>query len=171
MCSVRSDSLWPLWTVAHQTPLSMGFSRPEYWGALPFPSPGDLPEPGIEPRSPTLQVDFFFSMPNYHLLIGIFLLSTNGLNSGTGVTIPFIGPAALQENWATQEKKKNTSLCEWIWVDFYCKNTFQPYYKRILINICKIEENLVLAQVAITNYHRWDGLINKPLRLPWWLRW
>jgi len=49
---------------------------------------------------------FFFSMPNYHLLIGIFLLSTNGLNSGTGVTIPFIGPAALQENWATQEKMK-----------------------------------------------------------------
>ena len=36
------------WTVAHQTPLSMGFSRQEYWSGLPFPSPGDLPDPGIE---------------------------------------------------------------------------------------------------------------------------
>ena len=39
------------WTVAYQTPPSMGFSRPEYWSGLPFPSPGDLPNPGIEPRS------------------------------------------------------------------------------------------------------------------------
>ena len=43
------------WTVARQTPLSMGFFRPEYWSGLPFPSPGHLPDPGIEPRSPTLQ--------------------------------------------------------------------------------------------------------------------
>ena len=42
------------WTVAYQAPLSMGFSRQEYWGGLPFPSPGDLPNPGIEPRSPAL---------------------------------------------------------------------------------------------------------------------
>ena len=42
------------WTVAHQAPLSMGFSRQEYWSRLPFPSPGDLPNPGIEPRSPAV---------------------------------------------------------------------------------------------------------------------
>ena len=42
------------WTVAYQALLSMGFSRQEYWSGLPFPSPGDLPDPGIEPRSPTL---------------------------------------------------------------------------------------------------------------------
>ena len=41
-------------TVAHQAPPSMGFSRQEYWSGLPLPSPGDLPDPGIEPRSPTL---------------------------------------------------------------------------------------------------------------------
>ena len=46
-----------LWTVAHQAPPSMGFSRQEYWSGLPFPSPGDLPNPGIKPRSPTLQAD------------------------------------------------------------------------------------------------------------------
>ena len=43
--------------VAHQAPPSMGFSRQEYWSGLPLPSPGDLPDPGIEPRSPTLQLD------------------------------------------------------------------------------------------------------------------
>ena len=45
------------WTVAHQVPLSMGFSRQEQWTGSPFPSPGDLPNPGIEPRSPALQAD------------------------------------------------------------------------------------------------------------------
>ena len=42
------------WTVAYQAHLSMKFSRQEYWSGLPFPSPGDLPDPGIKPRSPTL---------------------------------------------------------------------------------------------------------------------
>ena len=42
------------WTVAYQAPQSMGFSRQEYWSGLPFPSPGDLLDPGIEPRSPAL---------------------------------------------------------------------------------------------------------------------
>ena len=44
-------------TVAYQAPPSMGFSRQECWSGLPFPSPGDLPDPGIEPGSPALQVD------------------------------------------------------------------------------------------------------------------
>ena len=45
------------WTVALQVPLSMGFSRQEYWSGLPFPSPGDLPNLGIRPGSPALQAD------------------------------------------------------------------------------------------------------------------
>ena len=45
------------WTVARQAPLPMGFSRQEYWSGLPFPSPGDLPDPEIKPRSPALQED------------------------------------------------------------------------------------------------------------------
>ena len=45
------------WTVAHQAPQSMEFPRQEYWGGLPFPFPGDLPDPGIEPWSPSLQAD------------------------------------------------------------------------------------------------------------------
>ena len=51
------------WTVAYQAPPSMGFSKQGYWSRLPFPSPGDLPDPGIEPRSPTLQADALPSEP------------------------------------------------------------------------------------------------------------
>ena len=50
-----------LGTVAYQVPPSMEFSRQEYWSELPFPSPGDLPNPGIEPGSPTLQADALLS--------------------------------------------------------------------------------------------------------------
>ena len=50
-------TLATLWTVACQAPLSMGFSRQDYWSVLPFPSPGDLPDLGIEPGSPALQAD------------------------------------------------------------------------------------------------------------------
>jgi len=57
-----SDSVIP-WTVAYQASLSMGFSRQEYWSGLPFPSPGDLPDPGIKPRSPALQADALPSEP------------------------------------------------------------------------------------------------------------
>ena len=50
-------------TVAYQAPPSMRFSRQEYWSGLPFPSPGDLPDPGIEPRSPALLADTLTSEP------------------------------------------------------------------------------------------------------------
>ena len=61
LCSVRLFAT--PWTVARQAPLSMGFSRQEYWSGLPFPSPGDPPNPGIEPRSPELQADAVSSEP------------------------------------------------------------------------------------------------------------
>ena len=51
------------WTVARQAPLSIGFSRQESWSGLPFSSPGDLPNPGIEPQSPALQADYLLSEP------------------------------------------------------------------------------------------------------------
>ena len=66
ICEVKSVTqcvrlLATLRTVAHQAPLSMGFSRQEYWSRLPFPSPGNLPNPGSEPQSPALQVDVLSS--------------------------------------------------------------------------------------------------------------
>ena len=51
------------WTVAYQAPLSMGFSRQECWSGVPFPSPGDLPDPGIKPGSPALQANALPSEP------------------------------------------------------------------------------------------------------------
>ena len=60
-CSV-SDSVTP-WTIAYQAPPSLGFSGQEYWSGLPFPSPGDLPDPGIEPGSPALWADALPSEP------------------------------------------------------------------------------------------------------------
>ena len=51
------------WTVACQVPLSMGFSKQEYWSELPFPSPGDLPDPGIKLTSPALAGRFFTAEP------------------------------------------------------------------------------------------------------------
>ena len=64
---VKSLSRVPLfatpWTVAYQSPLSMGFFRQEYWSGLPFPSPGNFSDPGSEPGSPALQADSLLSEP------------------------------------------------------------------------------------------------------------
>ena len=62
------------WTVAHQSPLSMGFSRQEHWSGLPFPSPGDLPDSGIEPQSPALQADSLPTELPGKLIDNFFLL-------------------------------------------------------------------------------------------------
>ena len=81
-CSVKSDSLQP-----HG--LSMDFSRPDYWSGSPFPSPGDLPNPGIEPRSPTLQAD---CLPAE--------LQGKPKNTGVGSLSPLQGIFPTQEsNW------------------------------------------------------------------------
>ena len=64
-CSVTSVFSYSeiLWNVAHQAPLSMEFSRQEYWSRLPCPPPGDLPNPGTEPRSPKWQANSLPSEP------------------------------------------------------------------------------------------------------------
>ena len=71
-CSVLSQLFATPWTVAYQAPLSMELSRQEYWNGLPFPSPGDLPNPGIEPasvESPALASRFFTTEPPGKLLL------------------------------------------------------------------------------------------------------
>ena len=70
------------WTIAHRAPLSMGFPRQEYWSGLPFPSQGDLPDPGMEPGSPALAGGFFTAEPpgkpalshTYKLIIDKYLV-------------------------------------------------------------------------------------------------
>ena len=74
------------WTVAYQAPPPMGFSRQEYWSGLPFPSPGDLPNPGIESRSPTLQADSLPADPQGKPFIKKF-----NITLPYSRTVPFLG--------------------------------------------------------------------------------
>ena len=90
---VVSSSVIP-WPVARQAPLSMEFTRPEYWSANPFPSSGDLPNPGTNPRSPTLQADSLPSEPQ-------------GKPKNTGVGSLFL----LQRIFLTQESNKYLLHC------------------------------------------------------------
>ena len=71
------------WTVGHQTLLSMGFFSQEYWSGLPFPSPGDLPDPGIELGSPTLQADSLPSEPPGKLRRKGLLISLTAVTIGS----------------------------------------------------------------------------------------
>ena len=77
-----SDSMTP-WTTVHQAPLSMGFSRQEYWSGLPFLSPGDLPKPGIKPVSPALAGRFFTTEPPGKLLTSICTFKLYGFKMFT----------------------------------------------------------------------------------------
>ena len=63
LCSVLSNCFATQRSVAHKPPLSMEFSRQEYWTGLPFPTPGDLPDPRIKPMSPALAGDYFTTEP------------------------------------------------------------------------------------------------------------
>ena len=90
------------WTVACQAPLSTEFSRQEYWSGLPFPSPGDLPNPGAEPRSPTLQVDSWPAEPQ-------------GQSKNTGVG----SRSLLQGIFLTQESNQGLLHCRWILYQVY----------------------------------------------------
>ena len=96
------------WSVAYQASPSMGFSRQEYWGGLPFPSPGDLSNPGIEPWSPTLEADALTSEPpgKLHLLISwlqspsAMILEPQNIKSATVSTVSpsichEVGPEAI----------------------------------------------------------------------------
>ena len=67
------------WTAACEVPLSMGFSRQDYWSGLPFPSPGDFSNPGIKPGSPALQVDFLpAELPGKQMRVNVV---TRGIRS------------------------------------------------------------------------------------------
>ena len=65
------------WTIAYKAPLSMEFSRQEYWSRLPFPSPGDLPDPGMEPWSPAFQADTLTSEPPGNVTLSLFSKSVS----------------------------------------------------------------------------------------------
>ena len=70
-CQVVSNSFETPWTIACQVPLPMGFPRQEYWNALPFPSTGALPDPGIDPASPALGGGFLTTEPPGKPMLGL----------------------------------------------------------------------------------------------------
>ena len=95
-----SNSLVTTWPVAHQVPLSMGFPRQEYWSGLPFPSLGDLPNPGFEPTSPAWQVD---SLSLNHLGSSTERIDPSRKNS-KGISIPAgVRGAELRQQWPDGE--------------------------------------------------------------------
>ena len=111
--SVVSGSVNP-WTVAYQAPPAMGFTRQEYWSGLPFPSPEDLPNPGIKPRSPALQADALRSepprkplLPNYITVDHLWLVVSGSIaNCWSGVfvfretiSLAFWITLTFKENW------------------------------------------------------------------------
>ena len=86
------------WTIACQAPTFMGFSRQEYWNGLPFPSPGDLPHPGIKPGSPALQADSLSSEPPGNLPICTILVTKFHIETNILV---YLKPRAFS-NWLLQ---------------------------------------------------------------------
>ena len=107
--SVVSNSVTSC-TIACQAPLSMEFSRPEYWSGLPCPSPGDLPNPEIEPRSPALQADSLLSE-----------------SPGTAKNIGVGSLSLLQGIFPTQDLNRDLPLCRQI--------LYQPSYQGSPCNV------------------------------------
>ena len=104
-CSVVSDSVIP-WIIAHQAPLSIGFSRREYWSGLPCLPLGDLPNTGIKPRSPSLRTDSLPSEPP-------------GKPKNTGIGSLFL----LQGIFPTQESNQGLLHCRWIPNQMSCQGS------------------------------------------------
>ena len=111
------DELWlfgTLWTIAHQVPLSMKFSKQEYWSGLPCPPPGNLPHRGIEPGSPVLQADSLPSEPPESHRLTHFYSNCweDPLEKGTAThssilawripwTVQSMGSQRVRHNWVT----------------------------------------------------------------------
>ena len=119
-CSVVSDSFVTLWTVAQQVPPSMGFSRQEYWSGLPFPSPGDLPNPGIEGRSSALWEDSLLSEPprKLHQSLGVLYKSTEKKNKDSNYAKLGWGPRVCISNMISHDRcdARELSLA---WMSFW----------------------------------------------------
>ena len=116
------------WTVACQAPLSMGFSRQGYWSGLPFPSPGDLPDPGIEPRSPALQaVSLPIELPRKLLGGGWVPLNTSPTLLDSAAVLDF---DTRRQPWLSlspfQTRPAQSSLSLWEGPQHFSRPGFPP---------------------------------------------
>jgi len=118
------------WTVVHQAPLSMEFSRQEYGSGLPFPPPGDLPDPGIEPGSPTLQADTLPSEPPGNTMKYYSAIKGNEalIHATTWVNLE-----SIRLNETSQTQKTPYCMISFIW----CVQKRQLYWDRKQISGCR----------------------------------
>ena len=129
------------WTLTCQAPLSMEFSRSEYYSGQPFPSPGHLPNPGIKPRSPALQVDSLYS-------------ESPGKPKNTGVGIL----ALLQRVFLTQESNLGLLYCRWILYQLSYQGSPQYllysmcYVLSIQKILCFVSHNMNYITILYFNY-------------------
>ena len=131
------------WTVAHQATLSMEFSRQEYWSGLPCPPPGDLPNPGIEPRSLKLQVDSLLSEPP-------------GKPKNTGME----SLSLLQGIFLTQESSWVLLHCRWILYQLSYQGSLQLSTRRIIWGRC--------FRLLEKHIHSWKGMKSSETDQEWW---
>ena len=125
--AVMFDSFMTPWTVAHQGPLSMGFPREGYWNEWPFPSPGNLPDPGMEPASPALVGRFSTTEPPGKSLFFIYSVDIEWvptMSQGLGWELGLGGGADLgnqdaflpsKDSWASQERGIERSHESTVW--------------------------------------------------------
>ena len=131
-----SNSFAAPWTIVHQAPLSMGFSRQEYWSGLPFLSPGDLPDPGIKPPSPSLQADSLpltpgkpfvdykalFKEENFLLLSSLLektfpplLCTSNSCPDCSAGLFVFCYPVVTKQNFGSEDRTRLTCpILSWL---------------------------------------------------------
>ena len=124
----------PMGSSLHQGPPSMGFSRQEYWGGLPFPSPGDLPNSGMEPRSPALQADALPSeppgkLPDFPQKNSFKMLPSSPINRNNPL---------ISEYYRALEIKKEYSSCIYICIYLYTHIPFFLNHYSLIFPIIEI---------------------------------
>ena len=125
------------WTVAHQAPPPMGFSRQEYWSGLTFPSPGDLPDPGIESRSPTLPADALTSEPPEKPQS-----PKNSHQIKHNLQLPGCDYFLNGQFW---QPTKGSRMDSYPWPELY--ENLEPWYQqRPLVSICLLEIQTELSE-------------------------
>ena len=146
------------WTAACQAPLSMGFSRQEYWSGLPFPPPGDFPNPGTEPRSPASQADSLKSEPlgksrSLHSHFTVTLLERSWPSAGRNTTVPGLqsreekypvlrapfSPTVAWSRWLLSNKKAATILSHSLQLLWHLMLSQPASLQVNLINKCNSE--------------------------------
>ena len=150
-----SDSLVTQWTIGCQAPLFMRFPRQEHWSGLPFPSPGNFPDPGMKPTPPTLAGEFSTAEPwrnpiqictlmLYHCVwwLSVFSLSHNHLWEQGVHSVGFISLAQCKV-WFRHKHL----LTRWLY-EHFCRKMILPY---VVSRYCLTKKNILLIHSLIHN--------------------